>query len=240
MRWQTSKQGGVQEGLQSIMCKGMSCAGVRKYPTDPKLSRPMNTIPKPDLKVPPAVGAVRTCPEATSIRGVNRVRILSLLGSLLAFSTPFTAAQFPIQDSFSGPNFHSIDIRDSDGDGLLNYQEPTYGTDPNNPDTDGDKLSDGEEALNLSTDPLVFTNWITSDLSQVKLKYGKPMRVYRILTNINAKQFTAQGLPPGLKLNEKSGVVSGSPTKKGLFMVKLKATKNTKISVSGVLTIKVF
>ena len=33
---------------------------------------------------------------------------------------------------------------DSDGDGLTNWQEYVYGTDPYNADTDGDGISDGE------------------------------------------------------------------------------------------------
>ena len=38
------------------------------------------------------------------------------------------------------------DLADSDGDGLFDTVEETvYGTDPNNPDTDGDGTSDGDE-----------------------------------------------------------------------------------------------
>ncbi|MGW8144340.1 MAG: hypothetical protein ACWGN2_08075 [Anaerolineales bacterium] len=44
--------------------------------------------------------------------------------------------------------------RDSDGDGLTDRQELEIGTDPNNPDTDSDRLSDGEEFLRRNTDPL--------------------------------------------------------------------------------------
>ncbi len=36
---------------------------------------------------------------------------------------------------------------DTDGDGLLDDEEPDYNTDPNNPDTDGDGLLDGTEVL---------------------------------------------------------------------------------------------
>jgi outer membrane protein OmpA-like peptidoglycan-associated protein len=43
---------------------------------------------------------------------------------------------------------------DSDGDGLTDEQERKYGTDPNNPDTDGDGLKDGEEVFKYHTDPL--------------------------------------------------------------------------------------
>ena len=42
---------------------------------------------------------------------------------------------------------------DSDGDGLSDSQEATLGTDPNNPDTDGGGVNDGQE-VNDGTDPL--------------------------------------------------------------------------------------
>lgn len=44
--------------------------------------------------------------------------------------------------------------RDDDGDGLTNREEAEIGTDPNNPDTDGDELLDGEEVKRFSTNPL--------------------------------------------------------------------------------------
>lgn len=43
---------------------------------------------------------------------------------------------------------------DSDGDGLSDDQEKELGTDPYNPDTDDDGLSDGEEVNQYKTDPL--------------------------------------------------------------------------------------
>lgn len=42
---------------------------------------------------------------------------------------------------------------DTDQDGLSDCQERRYGTQPNNPDTDGDGLLDGWEVLRLGTDP---------------------------------------------------------------------------------------
>ena len=44
---------------------------------------------------------------------------------------------------------------DSDGDGLTDAEEALLGTDPNNPDTDGDSLSDGDEVNVHSTNPLL-------------------------------------------------------------------------------------
>ena len=43
---------------------------------------------------------------------------------------------------------------DTDGDGLTDAEEAVLGTDPRNPDTDGDRLTDYEEARIYFTDPL--------------------------------------------------------------------------------------
>jgi hypothetical protein len=45
---------------------------------------------------------------------------------------------------------------DSDGDGLTDLEEAALGTDPHNPDTDGDGLGDGDEVNVHGTDPLKF------------------------------------------------------------------------------------
>ncbi len=52
--------------------------------------------------------------------------------------------------SFTGENCKS----DKDNDGLGKCLEKQIGTDPNNPDTDGDGLTDGEEYITYKTDPL--------------------------------------------------------------------------------------
>jgi outer membrane protein OmpA-like peptidoglycan-associated protein len=48
----------------------------------------------------------------------------------------------------------SSDDDDDDDDGLTNAEERKYGTDPHNPDTDGDGLKDGEEVKRYKTNPL--------------------------------------------------------------------------------------
>ena len=53
--------------------------------------------------------------------------------------------------SFTGENCKS----DKDNDGLGKCLEKQIGTDPNNPDTDGDGLNDGEEYLTYKTNPLI-------------------------------------------------------------------------------------
>jgi len=62
---------------------------------------------------------------------------------------------------------------DSDGDGLSDAEEAALGTDPNNPDTDGDGLTDGEEVKTYKTDPL------NPDTDYDALKDGAEVHQYR-------------------------------------------------------------
>lgn len=70
------------------------------------------------------------------------------------------ARKFEKWDSYAtakaGLNFYigSSDEDDDDEDGLNNGEERTWGTNPNNPDTDGDGLKDGEEVKRYRTNPL--------------------------------------------------------------------------------------
>ncbi len=53
------------------------------------------------------------------------------------------------------PTDPALPFEDPDHDGLTNLQEFQQGTDPNNPDTDGDGLTDGQEVLIYHTNPLL-------------------------------------------------------------------------------------
>jgi hypothetical protein len=52
-------------------------------------------------------------------------------------------------------NDPTLPFEDPDHDGLTNLQEFQQGTDPNNPDTDGDGLNDGDEVNKYHTSPLL-------------------------------------------------------------------------------------
>lgn len=58
--------------------------------------------------------------------------------------------------SYDNSNLLILDTNDDDKDGLMNYQEEQYGTDPAKKDTDGDSFSDIDEIFLLKTDPVVF------------------------------------------------------------------------------------
>lgn len=66
---------------------------------------------------------------------------------------------------------------------------------------------------------------ITSDLSTVSVPKKKLIPRFTITTNFGAKSFAVKGLPKGLKLNTKNGVISGKPTKPGTYTVTLTARK---------------
>jgi autotransporter-associated beta strand protein len=83
---------------------------------------------------------------------------------------------------------------------------------------------------------------ITSDLKETIITSGKLMPRYVITNNFDAKEYTARGLPPGIKINKNTGVISGKTKKKGTYNVTITATKrdkNKKI-LQSVRAVKVF
>jgi OOP family OmpA-OmpF porin len=69
---------------------------------------------------------------------------------------------------------------DSDGDGLLDTQEADIGTDPFNPDTDADGLSDGEEVNGVNYNgQLLKTNPLDPDTDLDALKDGEEILTFK-------------------------------------------------------------
>lgn len=80
------------------------------------------------------------------------------------------------------------DLADDDLDNLTNYAElVVHGTLPNNPDTDGDLLRDGDEINTTSTNPLVSqqaaVNWILANLCDGGVSPGDTVLTRNTETN---------------------------------------------------------
>ena len=73
-----------------------------------------------------------------------------------AFAGKPQSYTFTVTASASGVATLNRDLADDDNDGLSNYDElVTYGTVPDDPDTDADGLKDGDEVNSTHTDPVV-------------------------------------------------------------------------------------
>ena len=73
----------------------------------------------------------------------------------------------------AGFSYYILGNNDWDDDGLTNSKEREIGTDPYNPDTDGDGLKDGEEVLTYLTNPL------NADTDMDGLKDGEEVFSYK-------------------------------------------------------------
>lgn len=80
-----------------------------------------------------------------------------------------------------------LDPKDTDGDGLPDWQETIWGTDPNNPDTDGDGTSDGKE-VNENRNPTIAgpDDKILSD-KEIALQYVPQKTDPNSMTSILSK-----------------------------------------------------
>jgi outer membrane protein OmpA-like peptidoglycan-associated protein/opacity protein-like surface antigen len=83
---------------------------------------------------------------------------------------------------------------DKDGDGLTKREEKELGTDPDNPDTDGDGLNDGEEVR------IYFTNPLNPDTDGDGLSDGDEVRLHK--TDPNKADTDGDGLSDGDEINK--------------------------------------
>lgn len=97
--------------------------------------------------------------EPQFVIGNNKVKITAVCKDGIVIE----ASKNIWNTSYLNSNLLNLDINDADKDGLLNYQEEQYGTNPNCEDTDGDGFSDIDEIFVLKTNPLEFTEDGDSD-----------------------------------------------------------------------------
>ncbi|WP_051620491.1 S-layer homology domain-containing protein [Paenibacillus sp. UNC451MF] len=87
---------------------------------------------------------------------------------------------------------------DTDSDGLPDFLEATIGTDPANPDTDGDGLLDGYEYIVLQTDPLkrdTDGNGVTDDAEDFDADGLTNIQEMALKTNPYSADSDGDGLP---------------------------------------------
>jgi len=84
------------------------------------------------------------------VLGFNLITVTATFDNVQTITTSLTLFNSCEQNMSS----LGLDLNDSDNDKLNNYLETYYGTDQNNPDTDGDGLTDYDEIFTFGTDPL--------------------------------------------------------------------------------------
>ncbi len=105
----------------------------------------------------PGVWTITTDPSngGVVINGDNTVDFLNLPLGNYVFTYTTVGAEAPCTDQSVDVTINVIDcLLDADFDGLNDDVEEEIGTDPNNPDTDGDGIEDGQEVNVDGTDPL--------------------------------------------------------------------------------------
>ncbi len=96
-------------------------------------------------------GAVMISALNEGVLGVMRVQVV-LAGSTAGDGIP---DDWKVAHGLD-PNDPNVALEDPDDDGLTNLEEFQNGTDPHNPDSDGDGLSDGDEVHLYHTNPLLW------------------------------------------------------------------------------------
>ena len=131
-------------------------------------------ISNPAIATVSANGLVTAVSSGTAvIQAVNEGRqgIVTLQITLAGVSHGGIPDSWAIAHGFD-PTDPALPFEDPDHDGLTNLQEFQAGTDPNNPDTDGDGLTDGQEVLLYHTNPALFSTDGTGISDGIEVETG--------------------------------------------------------------------
>lgn len=171
--------------------------------------------------VPPPPPVVTTPSITSQPSGLNVTAGASATFSVSANGTSPSYQWYKNGSAISGATGASHTISNAQASDAGNYTVTVFNT--------AGSVTSNAATLTVSTPPppppVVTTPSITSDLSTVSVPKGKLIPRFTITTNFGAKTFAAKGLPRGLKLNAKNGVISGKPTKPGTYTVTLTARK---------------
>ena len=147
----TSQGQAVQVAAQATYQDG-SGADVTAAGTDFRVSNPaIATVSARGLVTAQASGTVVVSALNEGALAVLRIQV-ALTGSSVGDGIP---DDWKIANGLD-PNDPNVAFEDPDNDGLTNLEEYQNGTDPHNPDTDGDGLSDGDEVHVYHTNPLLW------------------------------------------------------------------------------------
>src|SRR5579863_3839516 len=91
------------------------------------------------------------------------------------------------------PNDPYLAMEDPDHDGLTNLEEYQNGTDPNNPDTDGDGISDGDEVLTGSNPLDIHSFNLAAALSSITVSPASFQLVFNTVSGSASRQLQAVG-----------------------------------------------
>ncbi len=139
-----------------------------EYTRRPPDAKPVKTSGKTGL-IPAGVGAQFMLDDRVALT-MNAGYVATFAEGITSYTTHQKGSyfQFLIGVMVIGED----EDADPDHDGLTTRQERKIGTDPHNPDTDGDGLTDGEEVLKYKTNPL------NPDTDGDGLKDGEEVKVY--------------------------------------------------------------
>ena len=129
------------------------------------------------------ITAVRHTGSATGYHLVVCQDPVGVLNSSSAGTLSISAA-IALSSDIDGDEIGDVCDPDIDGDGLTNSAEVVLGTDPLNPDSDADLLTDGQEVNTYGTDPLKVDSDGDGDTDGDEVRYGSdPNNINDTLNN---------------------------------------------------------